>query len=91
LIIELAVGRVRDRLAENYGVDLVCSPEVSSLIRERCTEVESGGRMIESILNTNLLPRLSRSLLRQQMEGRTAGRMEVSVDRSEFRVFFAEE
>jgi type VI secretion system protein VasG len=33
------------------------------LIKARCTEIESGGRMIDAILTNTLLPELSRQVL----------------------------
>jgi type VI secretion system protein VasG len=39
------------------------------LIVSRCTEVESGGRMIDAILTNTVLPEISHEFLRRTMEG----------------------
>ena len=39
------------------------------MIKARCTEIESGGRMIDAILTNTLLPELSRDLLSRTIEG----------------------
>ena len=40
------------------------------LIRQRCTEVESGGRMVDAILSNTVLPEVSRGILERLKEGR---------------------
>jgi type VI secretion system protein VasG len=39
------------------------------LIVSRCTEVESGGRMIDAILTNTVLPEISREFLQRTMRG----------------------
>jgi type VI secretion system protein VasG len=39
------------------------------LIVSRCTEVESGGRMIDAILTNTVLPEISHEFLKRTMEG----------------------
>jgi type VI secretion system protein VasG len=39
------------------------------LITSRCTEVESGGRMIDAVLTSTLLPQVSRELLERTLQG----------------------
>ena len=39
------------------------------LIRRRCTEVESGGRMIDAILTNTVLPAVSREILVRLKDG----------------------
>ena len=43
---------------------------VVKLIVSRCTEVESGGRMIDAILTNTVLPRISEEFLTRMMQGR---------------------
>jgi type VI secretion system protein VasG len=40
------------------------------LIKARCTEVESGGRMIDAILTNTLLPALSTGILNWALDGK---------------------
>jgi type VI secretion system protein VasG len=62
-IIYLQLERIRKRMNENHGIPLVYSDAVLELIAARCTELESGGRMIDAILTNTVLPRISRELL----------------------------
>ena len=39
------------------------------LVVSRCTESESGGRMIDAILTNTMLPDISREFLTRMMEG----------------------
>ncbi len=58
-IIRLQLNRIKKRVAENHKAEFSYSDEVVKLIGSRCTEIESGGRMIDAILTNTILPRLS--------------------------------
>ena len=79
LIIRLQLSRVQKRTAENLGIELNYDPAVVDLIASRCTELESGGRMVDAILTQTLLPDISRELLTRLMEGNPAKKVEVNV------------
>src|SRR6202008_4168610 len=49
-IVKLQMDRVKRRIAENHGIAFEYEPSVVDLIVSRCTEVASGGRMIDAIL-----------------------------------------
>ncbi|QRZ14445.1 type VI secretion system ATPase TssH (plasmid) [Paracoccus methylovorus] len=69
------IGR---RLASAHGAELVIGEGVMDQIRARCTEVESGGRMIDAILTGSILPELSRRVLDARLEGRGIGKVTVT-------------
>ena len=54
----------------------------------RCTELESGGRMIDAILTNSLLPSISQEILERMMAGRAVSRIHVTAEGSEFRYAF---
>ena len=54
------------------------------LIASRCTELESGGRMIDAILTNTMLPRISEEFLKRMMEGKAIERVHVSVEAGQF-------
>ena len=58
--------------------------EVVKLVASRCTELESGGRMIDAILTNTLLPALSGEFLTRMLEGRPVERVHVGVEGGEF-------
>ncbi|RJP73286.1 MAG: type VI secretion system ATPase TssH [Candidatus Zixiibacteriota bacterium] len=62
-IVELKLQVVRRMLADNNRMELRYTPAVADHLAARCTEVETGARNIDHILNGTILPRLSRSLL----------------------------
>lgn len=66
------------RLSAAHGAELVIGDGVMAQIRARCTEVESGGRMIDAILTGTLLPELSRRVLETRLEGRGIARVTVT-------------
>jgi type VI secretion system protein VasG len=78
-IIRLQLSRVQKRTAESLGIKLDYDTAVVDLIASRCTELESGGRMVDAILTQTLLPDISRELLTRQMERAPAKKVEVSV------------
>jgi type VI secretion system protein VasG len=53
--------------------------EVIKLIASRCTELESGGRMIDAILTNTVLPKISEEFLTRMMEGKPIARVHVRV------------
>jgi type VI secretion system protein VasG len=75
LIIRLQLDRIGRRVRENHGIPFVCGEEVVALIAARCTEVESGARMVDAILTNTLLPEISRELLGRFLEGRKAAQV----------------
>jgi len=69
-IAKLQLARIERRVTDNYGVPFTYSDDVLGLVVSRCKEVESGGRMIDSILTNTMLPEISRELLNRRLEGR---------------------
>lgn len=62
-IVRLQLTRIERRLAENHGITASIDDSVTAQIVARCTEVESGGRMVDAILTNTLLPQMSQQLL----------------------------
>jgi type VI secretion system protein VasG len=87
-IIKLQLGRIEQRIAENHGVAFIYDEDVVKLIAERCTELESGGRMIDAILTNTVLPVISGEFLTRTMEGRSVERVQVSVAEGQFAFAF---
>jgi type VI secretion system protein VasG len=62
-------SKIARRLRANNDAELVIGEGVLDLIKARCTEIESGGRMIDAILTNTVLPELSRGVLNRSLEG----------------------
>nr|WP_193569745.1 type VI secretion system ATPase TssH [Luteibacter jiangsuensis] len=78
-IVRLQLNRVARRVESRYRVPFVYGDDVVDRVVARCTESESGGRMIDAILTQTMLPDISREFLRRTLEGQTIERVEVSV------------
>jgi type VI secretion system protein VasG len=83
-IARLQLGRIGKRIRENHRVPFTYDEEVVKLIVSRCTELESGGRMIDAILTNTVLPRISQEMLEHLMEGRPVEQVHVGVEGSDF-------
>ncbi len=80
LIVELKLKKIQKMLMENNRMAMTYAPAVVDQINERCTEVETGARNIEYILNGNVLPRLSRTILSHITEGGMPMSVHLDVD-----------
>jgi type VI secretion system protein VasG len=78
-IIRLQLSRIQKRIGENRDITFSYDDAVVDLIASRCTELESGGRMVDAILTQTLLPEISRELLTRLMEGTPPQKAEVTV------------
>ncbi len=87
-IIRLQLGRIKKRIAENHKADFNYSEEVVKLIASRCTEIESGGRMIDAILTNTILPKLSEEYLRRTMDGHALKKVDIGVANGDFEYVF---
>ncbi len=83
-ITRLQLGRIQRRIAGNHDAEFTYGDDVLDLIASRCTEVESGGRMIDAILTQTMLPELSSRFLQRMMEGERVGRVTIGVSDGEF-------
>jgi len=68
-IVVLKLGRLVNRLAESHKMKLIYGDDVVSQIAARCTEVETGARNIDHILQGTLLPRISTEILERMTLG----------------------
>ncbi len=80
----LQINRIRKRLESSHEAELVIGDGVMDLIKSRCTEIESGGRMIDNILTNSLLPQLSRGLLNRGIEGLETSKVTVGAEKDAF-------
>jgi len=68
-IVALKLDKLAKRMAESHKIKLVYSPEVVDQISKRCTEVETGARNIDHMMNGTILPQMSREILGRLSEG----------------------
>ena len=82
-IVKLQLNRIKKRVEARYKIPFQYTDAVVELVVARCTEGESGGRMIDAILTNTMLPDISREFLVRMMEGTTIERVNVDVDHNE--------
>jgi len=87
-IVKLQLDRIKKRVEARYKIPFEYSDDVVKLVVSRCTESESGGRMIDAILTNTMLPDISKEFLTRMMEGKPVERVEVGVADGEFRYAF---
>ena len=87
-VIRLQLGRIGRRIADQHRVSFAYDDAVVGQIARRCTELASGGRMIDAILTDTLLPRVSAEFLGRLVEGRSIGKVEVGVCDGDFTYAF---
>ena len=87
-IVRLQLGRIKQRVEARYKIPFEVGDDVVGLVVGRCTESESGGRMIDAILTNTMLPDISREFLNRMMEGRPIERVAVGVRDGQFSYAF---
>jgi type VI secretion system protein VasG len=87
-IVRLQLGRIAKRVVEHHKIPFGYDEEAVKLIVSRCTEVESGGRMIDAILTNTVLPAISREFLTRTMEGKSLSSVRLAVADGDFRYLF---
>ncbi|MBK8977501.1 MAG: type VI secretion system ATPase TssH [Planctomycetes bacterium] len=83
-IIRLQIRRIERRIKESHDIPFTYDDSMVELVRKRCTEVESGGRMVDAILTNTVLPTISREILERTMSGAGLHRVHVTVQDSDF-------
>jgi len=87
-IVRLQLERIKRRVEARHQVRFECSDDVAELVASRCTETESGGRMIDAILTNTMLPDLARAFLGNLMQAKPVQRVHVGVREGAFRYEF---
>ncbi|MFN6311905.1 MAG: type VI secretion system ATPase TssH [Planctomyces sp.] len=87
-IVKLQLNRIKKRVEARYKIPFQYGEDVVRLVVSRCTESESGGRMIDAILTNTMLPDISREFLVRMMEGKAIAGVKVGVADGQFSYHF---
>jgi type VI secretion system protein VasG len=79
-IIRLKLDRIGQRVAANHKAAFHYDDALVEAVLARCTEVDSGARNVDNILNGTLLPEIAEAVLAKMAEGSAIGRIEVTAD-----------
>jgi type VI secretion system protein VasG len=87
-IVRLQLARIVRRIGDAHGIPLEFDDRVVKVIVSRCSELESGGRMIDAILTNTLLPRISKEILGRMGDASPVKRVKISAPGEEFEYAF---
>jgi type VI secretion system protein VasG len=82
LIIRLKLDRIARRVAENHNASLSYTDDLVEAVLARCTEVDSGARNVDNILNGTMLPEIAGTVLSRMAEGREIKKIKLSASGS---------
>jgi type VI secretion system protein VasG len=77
--IYLGPGKVGKRIAAHYQAGFSFDEKLVQAIADRCTEVDTGARNVDHILNKTLLPELSAEFLSRLAEGNPINAVNLTV------------
>ena len=89
-IVKLQLNRIKKRVEARYKIPFNYDEGVVNLVVSRCTESESGGRMIDAILTNTMLPDISREFLTRMMDGVDIVSVNVGVEAGTFSYDFGQ-
>lgn len=78
-IINLKLGRIRKRVEANHKATFSYTDDVVEAVLARCTEVDSGARNVDHILNGTMLPEIAETVLARMAEGKPVKSVKISV------------
>ena len=87
-IIKLKLNKIEKRIQETYHIPFTYDDDVVDLIGARCTEVESGARVVDGIISNNLLPRIGQKFLESAVSGKQYAGIHIAVKDEEFQYGF---
>jgi type VI secretion system protein VasG len=73
--------KIAQRIATNHKAELTYDEALVEAVLARCTEVDSGARNVDNILNGTLLPEVAESVLAKMAEGTAIAKIKVSADK----------
>ena len=88
-IVHLKLEKIKKTLMDNNRIDFDFSEKVAEQVAQRCTEVETGARNIDYILNGKVFPKISREILTRLSTGEMPAGIFLDLDETgEFAIRF---
>ena len=81
-IIRLKLDRIAARVGVNHQAEFVYDTKLVEAVLARCTEVDTGARNVDHILNGTLLPEIAGHVLARMADGRAVNRIKVSAGKN---------
>ncbi|MFE8647228.1 type VI secretion system ATPase TssH [Sphingomonas sp. NCPPB 2930] len=83
-IVNIQFQRIADRLQRVHGIVMRYDQSARQLVIDRCSEPESGGRAIDAILTTHVLPQLATEILSRMVDKQALQRVTVTASNQAF-------
>ena len=80
-IIGLKLKRIQKRIKDNHQAEFSFDQSLIEAVLVRCTEVDSGARNVDNILNGTLLPEIAESVLAKMAEGASITKIKVTANK----------
>jgi type VI secretion system protein VasG len=77
-IIKLKLTKIQKRIAINHKAELSYDNKLVEAVLARCTEVDSGARNVDNILNGTVLPEIAETVLARMAEGQAFEKIKLS-------------
>ncbi|MCC6072207.1 type VI secretion system ATPase TssH [Massilia sp. GCM10020059] len=81
-IIRLKLDHIKRRVASNHQAEFRYDDSLIEAVLARCTEVDSGARNVDTILNGTLLPEIAGTVLARMAEGRAMSAIKVGATKA---------
>lgn len=81
-IIRLKLARIGARVLDNHKATFEYDEALVEAVLRRCTEVDSGARNVDNVLNGTLLPEIADSVLARMAEGGGIARVKVGATKA---------
>jgi type VI secretion system protein VasG len=80
-IIALKLERIAQRVRDNHHAEFSYDDALVEAVLARCTEVDSGARNVDHILNGSLLPEIAEAVLARMADGAAISRIKAGASR----------
>jgi type VI secretion system protein VasG len=80
-IIRLKLDKIARRITANHKAEFSYDDALVEAVLARCTEVDSGARNVDNILNGTLLPEIAESVLAKMAEGAAIAKIKVGASK----------
>ena len=80
-IVALKLAHIGRRIAANHQAEFLYDDGLVEAVLARCTEVDSGARNVDRILNGTLLPEIADAVLARMADGAAIARIKVGANR----------
>ncbi|HET8869456.1 MAG TPA: type VI secretion system ATPase TssH, partial [Aquabacterium sp.] len=81
-VIKLKLGRIAQRVEANHQAVLDYDDALLELVLSRCTEVDTGARAVDHVLNGSLLPEIADAVLSRMVDGQPISKIKVTASKA---------